>query len=69
MKGRTAVYELMPMTDTIRELLMKGAPTETIHHQAVAAGMVTMRNAGLEKVLAGQITPDELLRVLFSEGD
>ena len=69
MKGRTAVYELMPMTDTIRELLMKGAPTETIHQQAVSAGMITMRSAGLEKVLDGQITPDELLRVLFSESD
>ena len=69
MKGRTAVYELMPMTDAIRDLLMKGAPTEAIHHQAVAAGMITMRHAGLEKVLTGQITPEELLRVLFSEGD
>lgn len=69
MKGRTAVYELMPMTDTIREMVMNGAATETIHHQAVAAGMLTMRNAGLEKVLNGQVAPDELLRVLFSEGD
>ena len=69
MKGRTAVYELMPMTDTLREMVMNGAPTEAIHHQAVAAGMLTMRNAGLEKVLNGQVAPEELLRVLFSEGD
>ncbi|MCW3095369.1 MAG: type ii secretion system protein e [Chthonomonadaceae bacterium] len=68
MKGRTAVYELMPMTDVIREMVMRNAPTESIHHQAVSAGMLTMRNAGLEKVLMGQTTPDELLRVLFSEG-
>jgi len=68
MKGRTAVYELMPMSDTIREMVMRGEPTEVIHQQATGAGMLTMRNAGLEKVLLGQTTPDELLRVLFSEG-
>ena len=68
MKGRTAVYELMPMSDTIREMVMRGEPTEVIHQQAISAGMLTMRNAGLEKVLLGQVTPDELLRVLFSEG-
>ncbi len=68
MKGRTAVYELMPMTDHLREMVMRNEPTEAIHHQAVATGMLTMRNAGLQKVLAGQVVPDELLRVLFSEG-
>lgn len=68
MKGRTAVYELMPMTDRLRDMVMRNEPTEAIHAQAVASGMLTMRNAGIEKVLMGQTTPDELLRVLYSEG-
>ncbi len=68
MKGRTAVYEMMPMCDSLRAMLLRSAATEEIHHEAVARGMVTMRNAGLEKVLLGTVMPEELLRVLYSEG-
>lgn len=66
-KGRTAVYELMPITDTVRDLITRMAPVDDIGNSAVADGMMTMRAAGVEKVLQGLVTPDELIRVLFSE--
>ena len=66
-KGRTAVYEVMPVTDAIRDLIAKMASSEDIHDRAVTEGMITMRGAGIEKVLKGLVSPDELMRVLFSE--
>lgn len=67
MKGRTAVYELLPITDTIRSMLKRGAAEEEIQVQAVEEGMMTMRSAGTSKVLQGVVAPEEILRVLFSE--
>ena len=66
-KGRTAVYELLSMTDTIRDMITQSAPVDAIQESAVSDGMMTMRGAGVEKVLKGIVTPDELVRVLFSE--
>ena len=66
-KGRTAVYEVMPLTDLIRDLIGRQASSDEIHDRAVADGMITMRAAGIEKVLKGLVTPDELMRVLYSE--
>jgi type IV pilus assembly protein PilB len=66
-KGRTAVYELLSMTDTIRDMITHSAPVDAIQESAVSDGMMTMRGAGVEKVLKGIVTPDELVRVLFSE--
>jgi type IV pilus assembly protein PilB len=67
MKGRTAVYEMMPMSDKLRELVLKNASSEQVHVQAIADGMMTMRDAGVQKVLQGVTTPEEVTRVLFSE--
>jgi type IV pilus assembly protein PilB len=67
MKGRTAVYELMPMSDKLRELVLAGGSGDQLHGQAIADGMMTMRDSGVQKVLQGITTPDEVVRVLFSE--
>lgn len=67
-KGRTAVYEIMPVTDEIRDLITNSSPVDEIQDSATKNGMMTMRGAGIEKVLKGLVAPDELLRVLFSEG-
>jgi type IV pilus assembly protein PilB len=65
-KGRVALFELMKMTEEINDLVVQRAPTSEIRKAAKAAGMKDMREDGLEKVLAGITTPDEVMRVLFT---
>lgn len=61
--GRVAIMEIMPMTDEIRGLVMRHANSGEIQKAAVAAGMTTMYEHGLRKVLAGVTTLEEVLRV------
>jgi type IV pilus assembly protein PilB len=63
--GRTAVYEVLPMTTSIRKLI--GHPTEEIHGEAVRAGMITLRQDGYRLVLAGQTSLEEIRRVVGGE--
>jgi type IV pilus assembly protein PilB len=50
----------------MRDAILKGAPTEQLREIAQAEGMKTLRQAGLEKVLEGTTTVDEVLRVTMS---
>lgn len=59
--GRTLIQELLPVTDDIRSLIMQKRDGNTIKKQAVANGMVTFREHGMQKVLAGITTIEELL--------
>jgi type IV pilus assembly protein PilB len=63
MKGRTAMYEVMPVSPEIRELILRGATATEIRDLAQQQGMKTLRQAGLLKVLEGQTTAEEILRV------
>ncbi len=63
MKGRTAMYEVMPVSPEIRELILRGASATEIRDLAQQQGMKTLRQAGLLKVLEGQTTAEEILRV------
>lgn len=65
-RGRTGVYEILTMTDQLRDLFMEDAPREDLVRQATAEGMVTMRHDGMLKVADGLTTPYEMMRVLFS---
>jgi general secretion pathway protein E len=65
-QGRTGVYEVMTMTDALRDLFMADAQREPLVTQAVADGMVPMRKDGMLKVQDGVTTPYEMVRVLFS---
>src|SRR5213080_37167 len=67
MKGRVAIYEVMPASQEIRDLILKNAPVTDIRAMAQAQGMKTLRQAGLLKVLAGATTVDEVLRVTVAE--
>jgi type IV pilus assembly protein PilB len=64
-KGRIAVFELMVLSDGIRELIVRRAPSTEIKAVAVREGMQTLRDDGLEKVLSGVSTIDEILRVVY----
>lgn len=65
--GRVAIMEIMPMTDDIRSLVMRHATSGEIHKVAVAAGMTTMYENGLHKVLDGITTLEEVVRVTREE--
>jgi general secretion pathway protein E len=61
--GRTAIYEVMRIEDSVRGLILKKAPADQIKKAAVAAGMHLLRQDGWEKVLQGVTTPEEVFKV------
>jgi type IV pilus assembly protein PilB len=63
MKGRVAIYEVMPISEELRSLILGNAPTAEIRDLALAQGMKTLRQNALQKVLDGVTTVDEVLRV------
>jgi type IV pilus assembly protein PilB len=63
LKGRIAIYEVMPVTREIKELIVHGAPPSEIAKVARDQGARTLREAGLTRVLEGMTTIDEVLRV------
>jgi type IV pilus assembly protein PilB len=67
MKGRVAIYEVMPITPELRDLVIRGGSTAELRSAAQALGMRTLRQAGLTKVLEGMTTLDEVLRVTVAE--
>jgi type IV pilus assembly protein PilB len=66
MKGRVAIYEVMPISDEIRDLILNDAATSDIREMAQRQGMKTLRQAGLLKVLEGTTTVQEVLRVTLA---
>jgi type IV pilus assembly protein PilB len=67
-KGRIGIYELMRVNDEISELIIKQAPLADLREAAKANGMHELREDGLDKVLQGVTTPDEVMRVVFTAG-
>jgi hypothetical protein len=63
--GRTGLFEVLEINDDIRELINQGAPDSTIRLAAIDLGMKTLVEDGLEKVLDGQTTLDEVSRVVY----
>jgi type IV pilus assembly protein PilB len=66
MKGRVAIYEIMPVNDEIRDLILHAAPAAELGAAANKIGMKTLRQAALIKVLEGTTTVDEVLRVTLA---
>lgn len=67
-RGRLGVFEVLTMTDTIRNLFMAEASRDELTAQAGLDGMVPLRLDGMNKVKEGVTTPYEMLRVLYSIG-
>jgi type IV pilus assembly protein PilB len=63
MKGRIALYEVMPVTMEIREMIVHGASILELRRAAQAQGTKSLREAGIAKVLEGMTTIEEMLRV------
>jgi type IV pilus assembly protein PilB len=65
--GRTAICELLDLTDRIREMIIERRPTSEIKRIAVEEGMITLRESGLGKIRAGMTTLKEINKVTFVE--
>ena len=61
-KGRKGIYELLKISDSLRELINERAPTVTLKEKAVQLGMVTLRQDGLRSIFAGDTTIEEVLK-------
>ncbi|MBI5196413.1 MAG: type IV-A pilus assembly ATPase PilB [Nitrospirae bacterium] len=66
-KGRVALYEVMPIKDELKELILSGASAAEIKHTAIKAGMKTLRASGLTKIKEGVTTLEEVLRVTVGD--
>ncbi len=65
-KGRIGVYELMPVTEKVRELILARASSYAIREAANEAGMQSLKDDAMEKILLGITTLEESLRVIYA---
>jgi general secretion pathway protein E len=61
--GRTSLVESLVVSEQIRRLILRHAEATELHRAAVEEGMSTLFDDGMRKVLAGQTTVEEVLRV------
>jgi type IV pilus assembly protein PilB len=66
-KGRVALYEVMPVKDELKELILEGASSAELKRAAIRLGMKSLRMSGLTKAAEGVTTIDEVLRVSFGD--
>ncbi|MBU6210489.1 MAG: Flp pilus assembly complex ATPase component TadA, partial [Planctomycetes bacterium] len=66
-KGRMALFEIMVLDDTLRELIMQQANTSVLRAEARKRGMRTLREIGLLSIYDGQTTIDEVVRETIDE--
>ncbi len=65
-KGRIAIYEVMPIGDKIKEMILHEASGNEIKKQAISDGMSTLRMSGLKKIKEGVTTIEEVMNATFS---
>jgi type IV pilus assembly protein PilB len=61
-KGRVGLYEVMEVTDDVRELVLVGASALELRRKAIEEGMITLRQSGLRKIKDGLTSIEEVLR-------
>jgi type IV pilus assembly protein PilB len=66
-KGRVALYEVMRFTESLKEMVLQGASTAELKAAAIRGGMSSLRMSGIEKVLAGVTTTEEVGRVTMGD--
>jgi len=66
-RGRTAIHELLNVTDNIREIILERRPGSEVRRAARAEGLTSLRESALAKVLEGVTTLHEINRVTFVE--
>jgi type IV pilus assembly protein PilB len=66
-KGRVALYEVMLLKDGLKDLILQGASTTELKQEAIRLGMNTLRRSGLNKILEGMTTLEEIVRVTAAD--
>ncbi|GFE58457.1 type IV-A pilus assembly ATPase PilB [Geobacter sp. AOG1] len=66
-KGRVGFYQVMPMLEEIRELILNGANTAEIKRESMRLGIKSMRQSGLTKLMEGVTSFEEVLRVTVAD--
>jgi type IV pilus assembly protein PilB len=66
-KGRIGLYEVMPLKEEIKEMILEGASTDELKKSSLQIGMKTLRMSGLTKIKHGITTVEEVLRVTFGD--
>jgi type IV pilus assembly protein PilB len=61
-KGRVGLYEVMEISDSIREMILTGASSVELKNKAIEEGMITLRGSGLRKIQAALTTVEEVVR-------
>ena len=61
-KGRVGLYEVLEMSETMKDMILTGASAIELREQAVKEGMITLRRSGCRKVLDGVTTVEEIIR-------
>ena len=66
-KGRGAIMEVLPVTERIKEMIMKGGTSGEIREAAQAEGMMTLKQAGLKKVREGVTSLEDAMELTGGE--
>jgi type IV pilus assembly protein PilB len=66
-KGRVALYEVMPFIDPLKELVLQGASAAEIKTEMIRNGINSLRLAGINKIVEGMTTPEEIIRVTVGD--
>jgi general secretion pathway protein E len=61
-RGRIGLFEVLPLSDRVRMMILKGASTSEVRRQSIEDGMVPLMKDGMLKVKQGITTPSEVLR-------
>jgi type IV pilus assembly protein PilB len=66
-KGRIALYEVLPISSEIREMVLEGASSDDLKKTAIRLGMKSLRTSGINKVKEGVTSIEEVMRVTFGD--
>jgi type IV pilus assembly protein PilB len=62
-RGRLGIYEVLPLLPEVQELIFSKAPAQKIYEATLKFGMITMKQDGIIKVLRGETSMEEIIRV------
>jgi len=68
-KGRVGLFEVMQVTDDIRDLILSRAQSKEIKKKAIERGMTTLRRSGLTKIMGGVTSVEEVLRETIKDSE
>ena len=64
-RGRSAIFEIMEVTDAIRELIVNGSSSAVVRDEALRNGLKNLRASGVRKILDGRTSVEEVLTTTF----